>query len=85
MPPTKPAETNQIKAYPDITETANPTKAVINKLPSRDKLTTPTFSLIVSPNTAKTIGVLKDIIVIKVASILPKSTPTHYFGGQNNI
>ena len=51
------------------------TKAVINKLPSRDKFTTPTLSVIVSPNTANTKGVLKDIIVIKVASIFPKFTP----------
>ena len=50
---------------PDLTfiATANAVSAVKSSVPSIDRLTTPDLSVIVSPSTTKTRGVLKDIIV----------------------
>ena len=65
MDPIIPAQINPVKGLPVVTETANAVSAVIKRVPSIDKLITPDFSLIVSPNTTNTIGALKEITVIK--------------------
>jgi hypothetical protein len=75
MLPTKPAHKKPKKGLPVVTDTAKAVSAVINKVPSMDKLITPDFSVIVSPITTKIIGVLRDIIVTTEDSKGSISTP----------
>tara|TARA_B000000565_G_scaffold2525_2_gene2358 strand:- start:178 stop:435 length:258 start_codon:yes stop_codon:yes gene_type:complete len=66
--PINPAQIKPMNGLPVVTEIANAVRAVINNVPSIDKLITPDFSLIVSPNTTKTIGALNEITVINEVS-----------------